>query len=245
MITIETKIKLNELENLNGISGLYLIRLATKIPMTSEVARTAVINHLRCEVINKYAESNNYRKDAFLADLDVLGRIPIVYDRIDNYEGDYGQIEYHQMVLNLPEEERELSRKRNSSLGNFGYNIMQNIYNIYGDSWKISNCPMADFVYTFTDVKPDRRISILMICNNDQNLQKFIEQEYKPKNHIALSFDANINKCYNRSSIIKMNCNICDSLQEAFDNRTERCFRTSLSSGLRRSCSSAKAAATL
>lgn len=220
MITIETKIKLNELENLNGVSGLYLIRLATKVPMTTEVARSAVINHLKGEVTTKYGETNNYRKDSFLADLDVLSRVPVVYDKISNYEGEYGQIEYHQMVLNITEEEKEKARTRNSNLGNLAYALMQNLYNSYGDAWKIPSCPMADFVYTFSDVKPDRRISILMIGNNDNGLTKFIEQEYKPNNHIAISFDANINKCYNRSSIIKLTCRICDTLQQAFDNRT-------------------------
>jgi len=220
MIKLETRIKLNELENISGITGLYLIRLATKIPMTSEVARDTVINHLKSEIEIKYRDTNNFRKENLIADLEVLRKTLIVYDKIDHYEGDYGSIEYHQMVLNITDEEREKARTRNTNLGNFAYRLMQDIYNIYGDSWKIPACPMADFVYTFADIKPDRRISILMIGNNDQSLNKFIEQEYKPNNHIAVSFDANVDKCYNRSSIIKMDCKITDTLQEAFDNKT-------------------------
>ena len=220
---IEKRVKLNDLENVSGVTGLYLIRIASKIPMSAENARMAVINHLRGEVEIKYRSSVSYasKKECYLQDLEVLSRMPIIYHKVDTYEKeDYGKIEYHQIVLDMPDEEKELATKRTSFLGNVSYHWMQNFYSMYGDSWKLPACPMADFVYTISDIKPDRRNSTMMITNNDNQLATFIRQEYKPKNHIAISFEANTTKSYNRSSIIKMQCKIWDNLEEAFDNKT-------------------------
>ena len=78
MIEIEKRIKLNDLENVTGISGLYLIRVASKVPMTTEVARMAVINHLRGEIEAKYVNTTSYsvKKDNFLKDLETLSNLP-------------------------------------------------------------------------------------------------------------------------------------------------------------------------
>jgi len=223
MITIETKIKLNELESLSGINGLYLIRLATKTPMTSEVAKDAIINHLMSEVEIKYRDVNNtsvFRKNTYLADLEVLKKSLIVFDKIDNYNGDYGTIEYHQMILKINDEDKERAKTRTTNLNKFTYKFMQDIYGMYGENWKMPACPMP-FIYTISYIFPDRGTCALMICNNnDASLSKFISQEYKSSKHIAISFDTNVNKCYNRSSIIKINCRIYNTLQEAFDNKT-------------------------
>ena len=113
MIEIEKKVKLNELEN-GGTSGLYVIRVATRVPMTAELARGTVINHIKNEVEVRYNRegSSSYKKDGFLKDLEVLSRIPILYHKVDKYEKEeYGQIEYHQIVLNLPEEEKEQAKR--------------------------------------------------------------------------------------------------------------------------------------
>ena len=221
MIEIEKRIKLNDLENVTGISGLYLIRVASKVPMTTEVARMAVINHLRGEIEAKYANTTSYsvKKDNFLKDLETLSNLPIIYSKIDTFEGDYGKIEYHQIVLNLTDEEREKTAHRNSGLGNISYSLMQNLYSSYGDAWKVPQCPMNDFIYTIADIKPDRRNNTMMIRNNDESLNKFIEQEYKPYNHIALSYTTNITKSYNRNSIVKMMFHIWDNLADAFKNK--------------------------
>ena len=200
MIEIEKKVKLNELEN-GGTAGLYVIRVATRIPMTAEIARSTVINHIKSEVEARYSRegSSSYKKDGFLKDLEVLSRIPILYHKVDKYEKEeYGQIEYHQIVLDLPEEEKEQAVKRNSALGSIAGQLVSSLYNIYGDVWKIPQCPMSDFVYTLSEIKPDRRVNVMMISNNDARMKKFIDMEYKPNNHIAVSIDANTTKCYNR-----------------------------------------------
>ena len=222
MIEIEKKVKLNELEN-GGTSGLYVIRVATRVPMTAELARSTVINHIKNEVEARYNRegSSSYKKDGFLKDLEVLSRIPILYHKVDKYEKEeYGQIEYHQIVLDLPEEEKEQAVKRNSVLGSIAGQLVSSLYNIYGDVWKIPQCPMSDFVYTLSEIKPDRRVNVMMISNNDARMKKFIDMEYKPNNHIAVSIDANTTKCYNRSSIIKMIFRVTDNLSQAFEART-------------------------
>ena len=221
MIEIEKKVKLNELEN-GGTSGLYVIRVASRIPMTADIARSTVINHIKGEIEARYpGDGNSYKKESLLKDLEVLSRIPILYHKVDKYEKEeYGQVEYHQIVLDLPEEEKHLATKRNTMLGNVSGQLASNLYSMYGDAWKVPQCPMADFIYTFADVKPDRRMNILMVTNNDERMKKFIELEYKPNNHIAISIDANTTKCYNRSSILKMMFRINDSLSQAFETKT-------------------------
>lgn len=221
MIEIEKKIKLNDLENVSGVSGLYLIRIASKISMTAEIARMAVINHIRGEVEARYNGTTNYgsKKENLLKDLEVLSRIPIIYHKLDTFEGEYGKIDYHQIVLDLPDEEKELASQRQSGLGNMSYQLTNSLYSMYGDNWKVPLCPMSDFIYTLADVKPDRRNNVMMIKNNDVNFNKFIEQEYKPKNHITTSFNTNTTKFYNRSSIIKMQCRIWETLDEAFAHK--------------------------
>lgn len=221
MIEIEKKVKLNELEN-GGTSGLYVIRVASRIPMTADIARSTVINHIKGEIEARYpGDGNSYKKESLLKDLEVLSRIPILYHKVDKYEKEeYGQVEYHQIVLDLPEEEKHLATRRNTMLGNVSGQLASNLYSMYGDAWKVPQCPMTDFIYTFADVKPDRRMNILMVTNNDERMKKFIELEYKPNNHIAISIDANTTKCYNRSSILKMMFRINDSLSQAFETKT-------------------------
>ena len=100
MIEIEKKVKLNELEN-GGTAGLYVIRVATRIPMTAEIARSTVINHIKSEVEARYSRegSSSYKKDGFLKDLEVLSRIHILYHNVDKYEQEeYSQIKSHQIV---------------------------------------------------------------------------------------------------------------------------------------------------
>ena len=111
------------------------------------------INHIKNEVEVRYNRegSSSYKKDGFLKDLEVLSRIPILYHKVDKYEKEeYGQIEYHQIVLDLPEEEKEQAIKRNSALGSIASQLVSSLYNIYGDVWKIPQCPMSDFVYTLS-----------------------------------------------------------------------------------------------
>ena len=92
MIQIEKKISMNESDgSVKALTGLYLIRIATKIPMPVEVARMAVINHLRGEIESRYPENMvtgtgaRAKKEALLADLEVLSRIPVVFHTKENY----------------------------------------------------------------------------------------------------------------------------------------------------------------
>ena len=226
MIQIEKKISMNESDgSVKALTGLYLIRIATKIPMPVEVARMAVINHLRGEIESRYPEhmvtgtGARAKKEALLADLEVLSRIPVVFHTKENYSGEYGDIEYHQIVLNLTEEEQNNASNRMSFLNKLSYNLCSALYNSYGDCWVHSTCPTTDFIYTLSDTRFSCKNHILMVKNDNADLNKFIELEYKPQNHIAISYETNVDKTYNKNSIVRIRCSIHPSLDEAFNNR--------------------------
>ena len=55
---LERKVTINQYGSRNNIEGLILFRLASRLPMNPQVAKDAVVNHIKGELQAAYSAGN-------------------------------------------------------------------------------------------------------------------------------------------------------------------------------------------
>lgn len=218
---IERKTTLSNYGSYNSFDGLILLKMATKIPMAKEVAKEAVINHIKGEIEASHIQGNfsDTKFQYYMKDLETMMNMPIIYAKETKHNHDGVDIQYWQLVLDL-----QIPQGYHSSsyalLPNLAQNIQGNIYGGYCGFRAQPRCPMADFMYSIVNVKLGTRFTPL-VSGPINEFTAFVEKEVMiPKNDIVISIEMNTSKTYNRNSIIRVKYLIDNTIEEAFVHRT-------------------------
>jgi len=217
-MTIEGKISISGLERGTDIPTGAIIRVATKLPITSELAAKTVIDNLRNITQSKIDNAPTTHLKRALDGIEELAHKKIVFTKVDTLEYENEPVYYHQIIIDF-----EQTLNFNSILYYLGGNLMDYVICNYGQKWNnIPTCPIPGVVYTIGSFGLGHNHNFVGVIDNTSPdfSQWAVDNCFVGYNNIAISFDANTDKLYNVNSILKYKANIWNNVEEAFNNRT-------------------------
>lgn len=230
---LERKVAINSYGSRHGIEGFILFRLASKLPMTPQVAKEAVINHIQGEFQAAFANGNfsESKRNIYCQDIEILRKLPIVYVKQMTHHIPDGEIYYTQLLL-------DLTSGVNSTWQPSSYSILPDmvggmlgaVYGGYGITVS-PRCPLPDFTYELANIKFGARGSILRSAGSNEFNRYVYEHVMVPLNNIAIAQETNLAKTYNRNSLIRLQYHIFDNIAEAINGKNTGTFNISAYDG--------------
>ena len=231
---LERKVAINQYGSRHSLEGFILFRVATRLPMTAQSAKDAVINQIYGEMQSAHAAGNfsDTKANVYSNDIEILKQLPIAYSKEQVFPHEAGDIHYIQLLL-------DLGINYNNTVTPSSYSILPEIaagmlgafYGGYG--MRVNpRCPLADFTYEVTNVKFGSRSAIIRSAEMNGFNQYVYENINIPKNNIAISQVINTEKSYNRNSLIRLQYRIYDDVVEAINDRSSGVILTSAYDGL-------------
>lgn len=216
---LERKVTINQYGSRNNIEGFILFRLASRLPMNPQVAKDAVVNHLKGELQAAYSAGNfsESKNNVYKQDMEVLSTLPIVYSKQKTFEDEVGDIYYTQLLLDL-----SAARERVSSyslLPDIVSGLLGAVYGGYGMSVN-PRCPLTDFTYEIANVKFSARNYVFRSAEGTMFTRHVYNEVNIPINNIAISVETNTTKAYNRNSVLRIQYHVYDNLVEAINAKT-------------------------
>lgn len=219
---LERKVTLNEYGSRHSIEGLISIKIASRLSMTPEVARDAVVNHIKGELQASHSAGSfsEQKYNIYAKDMELMAQLPIVYHKETRYDGLDGDIYYVQMLLDLSAlHDPCVTPSSYSLLPDIAAGILGAVYGGYG--MRVTpRCPLTDFTYELANIKFGSRNTVLRSEQGTQFCQFVYSQVNIPKNNIAIAIEANTQKAYNRNSLIKVQYKIYDDFVEALNDKS-------------------------
>lgn len=223
---LERKVAINQYGSRHSVEGLILFRVASRLPMSAQIAKDAVVNHIKGELQAAYAAGNfnENKKNIYDQDMSILASLPIVYDKQQVFSHPEGDIYYTQLLL-------DLSAVYNPTVTPSSYSILPDlvsgllgaVYGGYGMSIH-PRCPLPDFTYEIANVKFTVRNPVLKSAEGNAFNQYVYNNIIVPRNNIAISQEANVAKSYNRNSVIKLLYRVYDNIVDAINDRKSGTF---------------------
>ena len=230
---LERKVAINSYGSRHSLEGFILFRLASKLPMTPQVAKDAVINHIQGEFQAAYTNGNysGSRADIYNQDIEALRKLPITYVKQSTHRMMEEEIYCTQLLL-------DLGAAADSNWKPGSYSILPDIvggmlgavYGGYGIT-VTPRCPLPDFTYELANIKFGARGCILRSAGSSDFNRYVYEHVMTPLNNIAISQETNLAKSYNRNSLIRVQYNIFDNIAEAINGRGPGSFNISAYDG--------------
>lgn len=216
---LERKVTINQYGSRNNIEGFILFRLASRLPMNPQVAKDAVINHLKGELEAAYSAGNfsESKNNVYKQDMEVLSTLPIVYSKQKTFEDEVGDIYYTQLLLDLSNARERVSSY--SLLPDIVSGLLGTVYGGYGMSVS-PRCPLTDFTYEIANVKFSARNYVLRSAENTMFTRYVYNEVNIPINNIAISVETNTTKSYNRNSVLRIQYCVHNNLAEAINAKT-------------------------
>lgn len=230
---LERKVSINQYGSRHSIEGFILFRIASRLPMTAQSAKEAVINHIQGEIQAAYSAGNfnSTKAEIYNKDILTLRELPIAYSKEKVFPHPDGDIYYIQLLLDLSSKyDACVSPSSYSILPDLAAGMLGALYGGYGIRIN-PRCPLADFTYEVTNVKFGARNTILRSAEGNSFNQYVYEHIIVPKNNIAIMQETNVTKAYNRNSMIRLQYRICDDIVDAINARTANTFNISAYDG--------------
>ncbi len=216
---LERKVTINQYGSRNNIEGFILFRLASRLPMNPQVAKDAVINHLKGELEAAYSAGNfsESKNNVYKQDMEVLSTLPIVYSKQKTFKDEVGDIYYTQLLLDLSNARERVSSY--SLLPDIVSGLLGTVYGGYGMSIS-PRCPLTDFTYEIANVKFSARNYVFRSAEGTMFTRYVYNEVNIPINNIAISVETNTTKSYNRNSVLRIQYCIHNNLAEAINAKT-------------------------
>lgn len=229
---LERKVTINQYGSRHNVEGFVLFRLASRLPMNPQVAKDAVINHIKGELQAAYSSGSfsENKKTIYDKDMAVLSSLPIVYTKQQTFEDETGDIYYTQLLLDLGSAAMD-NVSSYSMLPDLVSGLLGSVYGGYGMS-VTPRCPLPDFTYEIANVKFSGRNSVLRSAEGTMFTRYIYNEVIIPKHNIAISQETNTTKAYNRNSVLKIHYHIHDTIVEAINAKSANTIHISAYDGV-------------
>lgn len=200
-------------------SGIFLLRVATTIPVDIELTKDIVFGHMINEVSNANANNVGADRQEQLKDaIRVLKESPIVYHKLIEKTLDTNKVFYYQMIINASDNPKWTDR--------FCYTYVNYIYR-HSEGRRINAiAPLGDVVYQFGEVTVANNYNkgtTILSSNSDLNTLG-TESFADIQTNIALLTEVDTDKQYNRNSIVKAYVHCYDCITEAIEKKDKKTY---------------------
>lgn len=222
---IKSKAPSNSLYNSGFNTGLILMRMVSKLPMTAAVVKETIINHLKGELTLNHEKGNisDKRNTMIGNELNEISQYPIVFNKSMKHTVEDKEYYYTQIVLRIPDEKCRLLNSP-TILGDISGRLDGNLFVRQGTKVIIPGCPIQDYVYSIGTVSTCFGTSCSYIGNNEQLMLLAVNEIMTADNNIAINTNIITEKKYNRNTIFDVEYDICDNLFEAFQKKNKYTF---------------------
>lgn len=220
-MTIELRKPLNKLMNM-GYGGrtdnnIFIFRVVSTIPMEQKLLKDVVTTHIKNEINILGQNSPKYAE--LLNGINSLKESPIVFFKeekdivpLNNRET---EVFYTQFIVD------------GSSIiknDNFFYNYLSCLYRSSGGNIN-PHAPLGDIVYQICEHSMANKNKTAMIISSNTELNSLASSKFDDiKNNIVLMSKVDLDKKYNRNSLVKIHIECYSSLVEAFKNKTKNTY---------------------
>jgi len=222
---IKSKAPSNSLYNSGYNTGLILIRMVSKLPMTAVVVKETIINHLQGELTLNHEKGNlsDKRKTIIGNELTEISQYPIAFNKSTIHTVEDKDYYYTQIILRIPDEKLRLLNSP-TILGDISGRLDGNLFVRQGTKTIIPGCQIEDYVYSIATVSTCFGTNCSYIGNNEQLMSLAINNIMTAENNIAINTNIMTEKKYNRNTIFDIEYDICDNLFEAFQKKNKFTF---------------------
>ena len=225
---IRTKAPSNSLYNRDYHTGLLLMKMVSKLPMSGEVVKETIINHLRNETALNVERGNisEKRMMATLRDITEIAEYPIVYTKSNVYEIENENYYYIQVVLRIPDEKNRLVSTP-TLLGDISNRLDGMVFVRQGNKRIVPGCKMDDYMYCLANVSPCYNNCITYVASDDELFETALNKIMTIHNNISFNINILTDKKFNRNTIFEVMYDIQDNLISSLHNRNKYTFTTS------------------
>lgn len=231
---LERKVAINQYGSHHSLEGFILFRVASRLPMTTQSAKDAVINHIQGEIQAAHAAGNfsDTKAEVYNRDMDILRELPIVYSKEKTFPHPEGDIHYIQLLLDLGSRYNPtVTPSSYSILPEMASGMLGALYGGYGMRVH-PRCPLADFTYEIANVKFSARGPMLRSAGGNAFNHYVYENIITPQNNIAIAQETNTSKAYNRNSMLKLHYHIYDNIVDAINDKNAGTLNISAYDGI-------------
>lgn len=224
---VKTKAPNTSLYNSSYHTGVIVMRMVSKLPMTATVVKETIINHLQGELALNAEKGNisDKRKNAVERELNEINQYPIVFNKSTIHNIDNKDYYYIQIVLQIPQEKNRMLSSP-TVLGDISGRLDGMIFVRQGGRDFTPDCKIEDYIYSIGTVSTCFGTNCSYIGNNEELKDIAINKIMTVNNNIAINTNIISDKKYNRNTVFDIEYDICDNLFDAFQQKTKYTFAT-------------------
>lgn len=220
-MTIELRKPLNKLMSI-GYGGrtdnnIFIFRVVSTIPMEQKLLKDVVTTHIKNEI--NILGQNSPRYTELLDGINSLKESPIVFFKeekdivlLNNRET---EVFYTQFIVDSSNIIKN---------DNFFSNYLSCLYRCSGGNVN-PHAPLGDIVYQICEHSMTSKNRTATIVSSNTELNSLASSKFDDiKNNIVLMSKVDLDKKYNRNSLVKIHIECYSSLVEAFKNKTKNTY---------------------